>query len=240
MIFSCYFAYPGTILTDNMSKTTADEKILSYNDVVLRQSDLRILNGPHFLNDRIIEFYFSYLSSSHPSQDILLVPPAITFWIMNCPDTSSLKDFLQPLNLPSKKLVIFPINNNDDVSKAEGGTHWSLLAFEKTTGFFVHHDSFSGGNLNHAKRLYKTLVPFMGVSGAGYMECHCSPQQENSYDCGSYVLATAKEICKWFDSEKYKNEDLWFSRVKEQVTSSTVSILRFEILELIKSLMEKK
>ncbi|KAL7201891.1 hypothetical protein ACSBR1_033562 [Camellia fascicularis] len=44
-----------------MRKSAADEKILSYNDVVLRRSDLDILSGPYFLNDRIIEFYFSYL-----------------------------------------------------------------------------------------------------------------------------------------------------------------------------------
>lgn len=223
-----------------MPKTYADEKILSYNDVVLRQSDLGILNGPHYLNDRIIEFYFSYLSSSHSSEDILLVPPSIAFWTMNCPDIDSLKDFLQPLNLPSKKLVLFPINNNDDVTEAEGGSHWSLLAFEKTTNLFVHHDSFGGLNKNHAKRLYKTLVPYMGVSETGYMECGCSPQQANGYDCGLYVLAIAKEICCWFDRNAHKNEDLWFSCVQERVTPSTVSRLRIEILELIRSLRGKE
>lgn len=72
-------------LYTGMRKSKADEKILSYNDVVLRRSDLHILSGPYFLNDRIIEFYFSYLSSCHPSQDILLVPPSIAFWIIQCP-----------------------------------------------------------------------------------------------------------------------------------------------------------
>ena len=96
-----------------MEKSAADEKILSYNDVVLRRSDLEILSGPYYLNDRIIEFYFSLLSSSHPSQDILLVPPSIAFWITNCPDVCGLKDFLEPLKFPDKKLVIFPVNSND-------------------------------------------------------------------------------------------------------------------------------
>ncbi|KAL7201886.1 hypothetical protein ACSBR1_033558 [Camellia fascicularis] len=89
-----------------MRKSAADEKILSYNDVVLRQSDLDILSGPYFLNDRIIEFYFSYLPSCYPSKEILLVSPSIAFWIANCPDIESLKD-VEPLNLSSKKLVIF-------------------------------------------------------------------------------------------------------------------------------------
>ncbi|PWA38220.1 cysteine proteinases superfamily protein [Artemisia annua] len=106
-----------------MASTSSDEIILRYNDAVLRQSDLVTLEGPKWLNDRIIEFYFSYLSSFYPSEHILLVPPAITYWIMNCPDTNSLKDFLKPLNLPSKKLIIFPVNDSDDVSRAEGGNH---------------------------------------------------------------------------------------------------------------------
>ncbi|GMP88376.1 hypothetical protein CsSME_00040394 [Camellia sinensis var. sinensis] len=39
-----------------MRKSTADEKSLSYNSVVLRRSDLDILSGPYFLDNRIIEF----------------------------------------------------------------------------------------------------------------------------------------------------------------------------------------
>ncbi|KAK6926844.1 hypothetical protein RJ641_008563 [Dillenia turbinata] len=121
--------------------TLMDKKILSYNDVVLRQSDLGILGGPFYLNDRIIEFYFSYLSSCYSSKEILLVPPSIAFWIANCPDTESLGGFLEPLKLSEKEVVIFPVNDNDDVSQAEGGSHWSLLAFNRTANDFVHHDS---------------------------------------------------------------------------------------------------
>ena len=225
-----------------MPKTSADEIILSYNDCVLRQSDLAILNSPNYLNDRIIEFYFSYLSSCHPSEHILLVPPSIAYWTMNCPDTDSLKEFLQPLNIPSKKLIIFPVNDNDDVAAAGGGSHWSLLAYEKTTNVFVHHDSLGGSNKYDAKRLYESLIPHMGVDipRPGFIESDCTPQQSNGYDCGLYVIAIAKEICKWFDSNEKVNEHLWFSHVKEQVNASAVSKLRSEILELIKDLREKK
>ncbi|KAI7982986.1 NEDD8-specific protease 1 [Camellia lanceoleosa] len=97
--------------TYKMRKSAADEKILSYNDVVLRRSDLDILSGPYFLNDRIIEFCFSYLPSCYPSKEILLVSPSIAFWIANCPDIESLKDFVEPLNLSSKKLIELIIPN---------------------------------------------------------------------------------------------------------------------------------
>ncbi|OMO77229.1 Peptidase C48, SUMO/Sentrin/Ubl1 [Corchorus olitorius] len=228
-----------------MGKSAADEKILSYNDVVLRRSDLEILSGPYYLNDRIIEFYFSFLSSTHASQDILLVPPSIAFWMTNCPDVGGLKDFVEPLKLPDKKLVIFPVNDNDDVSVAEGGSHWSLLAYYRSADVFVHHDSSRQMNKSNAMRLFKSVAGFMGDSSsacnAKYLECIDTPQQVNGYDCGLYVTATARTICCWHESSQNKDvTDLWFSAVKEQVTPSVVSEMRKEILGLIKDLMAKE
>ncbi|EEF30121.1 NEDD8-specific protease 1 [Ricinus communis] len=228
-----------------MGKSGADEKILSYNDVVLRRSDLDILNGPYFLNDRIIEFYFSYLSSSHPSEDIILLSPSVAFWISNCLDTESLKDFLEPLKLPDKKLVMFPVNNNEDVNLAEGGSHWSLLVYERSCNVFVHHDSYSGTNKRHALQLYKAVARYIGTSDATahakYMDLNDSPQQVNGYDCGLYVTAIAGAICYWNESCDRKERDcLWFSVVKEQVTPAAVAAMRTEILSLIRSLMVSK
>ncbi|KDP44124.1 hypothetical protein JCGZ_05591 [Jatropha curcas] len=228
-----------------MGKSIADGKILSYNDVVLRQSDLDILSGPYFLNDRIIEFYFSYLSSTHPSEDILLVPPSIAFWISNCPDTENLIGFVEPLKLPEKKLVIFPVNNNDDVNLAEGGSHWSLLAYERNANVFVHHDSYSGMNKRHALQLYKAVVSFLDTSDttahAEYIELTYSPQQVNGSDCGLYVTAISRAICYWNESCDQKDRDgLWFSIVKEQVTPAAVAGMRNEILLLIRRLMASK
>ncbi|XP_051126699.1 NEDD8-specific protease 1 [Andrographis paniculata] len=222
-----------------MTTGSADEKVLSYNDVVLRRSDLDILSGPFFLNDRIIEFYFSYLTSCHPSEDILLVPPSITFWIKECPDTESLKEFVEPLHLSQRKLIIFPINDNADVTMAEGGSHWSLLAYEKNANLFVHHDSSQGGGVNgsHAKRVYRSVTCFV-ASDATYVECFDSPKQVNGYDCGLYVTAIARAICEWFACGRPKDEQkLWFTSIKEQVTPSLVSKMRSDILELIRSLM---
>ncbi|XP_050210181.1 uncharacterized protein LOC126660637 isoform X2 [Mercurialis annua] len=228
-----------------MVKSAADEKILSYNDVVLRQSDLEILSGRHFLNDRIIEFYFSYLSSSHPSEDVLLLPPSIAFWISNCPDTECLKDFLKPLKLADKKLVIFPVNDNDDVNLAEGGSHWSLLVYDRNSDVFVHHDSFSGTNGRHALRLYEAVARYLASSDATvhakYMEHTDSPQQLNGWDCGLYVTATTRAICFWYGKrEREDTTSLWFSDVKAQVTPAAVAAMRTEILSLIRSLMVSK
>ncbi|XP_010253516.1 PREDICTED: NEDD8-specific protease 1 [Nelumbo nucifera] len=228
-----------------MTSFKADEKILSYNDVVLRKSDLDILSGPHFLNDRIIEFYFSYLASCYVSHEILLVPPSISFWAINCPDLNSLKDFVEPLQLPDKKLVIFVVNNNEDVTWAEGGTHWSSLVYERGANIFVHHDSVAGSNSSHAKRLYRAITGFMGISGSvpdvRYVEYTATPQQMNGYDCGLYVIAIAKVICSWYESDRSEDKaNLWFSALKEQVVPSAVAEMRSQILKLVRDLMAKK
>lgn len=230
-----------------MGKSEANDKndkILSYNDVVLRRSDLDILSGPYFLNDQIIEFYLSYLSSCHPSQDILLVPPSIAFWIIQCPVAEAFKDFLDPLHLSDKELVLFPINNNDDVNEAEGGSHWSLLAYYRNANLFVHHDSSRSMNATPAKKLYKAVVGYMGLSESGskahYLEWTDSPRQANGYDCGLYVTAIARVICDWYvNSKKTDANDLWFSTVKEQVTPSAVACMRSDILDLIRDLMTR-
>ncbi|KAG9455088.1 hypothetical protein H6P81_007992 [Aristolochia fimbriata] len=223
-----------------MGKSEGDEKVLYYNDVVLRRSDMEILSGPYFLNDRLIEFYFSYLSSKYSTQDILLVPPSISFWIANCPDLSSLKDFIEPLKLAIRKLVFFTVNDNNDMDLAEGGNHWSLLVYDRNSNVFVHHDSIRGSNGRHAQKLYKAVTGFMTISGsssgASFTEGP-TPQQENGYDCGLYCLTIAEVICEWYESGCHESDDRWFTILKESVNGSAASKLRTEILRLIQGLM---
>ncbi|KAG5376381.1 hypothetical protein IGI04_040977 [Brassica rapa subsp. trilocularis] len=219
-----------------MANTWGDDKILSFNDVVLRRSDLDILNGPNYLNDRVIEFYLSYLSTLHTSPTISLIPPSIAFWISNCPDTESLKDFIKPLRL----LDSDELNDNLNVELAEGGLHWSLLVYYKETNSFFHHDSFMGANQWNARQLYKAVSSFVSDGDAAYRECSDTPQQKNGYDCGVHLLATAQVICKWFSSGGMKNRDeLWLGDVKKTVPN-VVNHLRDEILGLIRRLMSEK
>lgn len=109
-----------------------DEKVLSYGDVVLRRSDLDLLEGPCYLNDRLIEFYLQYLSAKFadscnaatPSSPLLLVSPAITFWLLHCPDSESLVASIAPLQLQDRRRMFFSIMIAWQV--AIGGKHKSL------------------------------------------------------------------------------------------------------------------
>ncbi|KAL7214236.1 hypothetical protein ACSBR1_026615 [Camellia fascicularis] len=83
--------------TRNLS-LMGNEEVLTYKDIVLRRTDLDIL-----------EFYFTYLSSLFTSQDVLLVPHSVSFWLANCQDVESAKDFVEPLKLSGKELVVFTV-----------------------------------------------------------------------------------------------------------------------------------
>ncbi|KAF3788421.1 NEDD8-specific protease 1 [Nymphaea thermarum] len=219
-----------------MARTHPDEKILSYNDVVLRRSDLDILNGPYLLNDRIVEFYFSYLSSTCCSSEVLLVPPSISFWIANCPILEDVKDVVAPLRLQDRKLIIFPVNNNEDVSVAEGGSHWSLLSYYKTCNLFEHYDSFGSLNKRHAMKLCKGIKGLVGApeTMSNFRECN-TPQQMNGYDCGLYMLAIAELLCSCHlqepnDSGQYRFEALQLLEVGQ---------MRRLILKIIEDLRDQ-
>jgi len=85
-------------------------KILSYYDVIVRESDLHLLQGPHWLNDVIIDFYFEWLSrtklNQHPDA-ILLVPGAPTYMMTTIgrdlmTNTTTFQMFAEPF--PLKKV----------------------------------------------------------------------------------------------------------------------------------------
>ncbi|CAL9116346.1 unnamed protein product [Musa textilis] len=222
-----------------------DEKILSYLDVVMRRSDLDILRGPHYLNDRIIEFYFAHLASLSPSPSprALLLPPSISFWLTNCPDPQSLRQSADPLRLPDRDLVLFPVNSNLDVTVAGGGSHWSLLVYCREAGEFVHHDSCRSANRCHAERLFHAVSRFVDDGGEPPRLVEgLTPQQTNGHDCGLFVMAIAKVVYDWYVArgECAAGEDRWFAALKEEVDADAVDKLRDEVLRLILSLMEPK
>uniref|UniRef100_A0A1D1Z0K7 NEDD8-specific protease 1 n=1 Tax=Anthurium amnicola TaxID=1678845 RepID=A0A1D1Z0K7_9ARAE len=222
-----------------MVRPKGDDKILCFRDVVLRRSDLDILRGPHYINDRIIEFFFSDLSSSVSLDDILLVPPSISFWIANCSDFEGLEDVVEPLKLSEKKVVVFTVNDNDDVTVAEGGLHWSLLAYDREKNVFIHHDSMAGLNRLYADRLYKRVRRFLGDLGssAGFVEGF-TPRQENGYDCGLFVMLIAKLIVRWH-VQRTDLDNQWFPLVKDEVNAASIGCMRKQILSRIEQLMDE-
>nr|XP_034601361.1 uncharacterized protein LOC117861961 [Setaria viridis] len=223
-----------------------EEWVLSHGDVVLIRSDLAILRGPRFINDRLIAFYFAHLSADL-GDDLLLLPPSIPYLLSNLPDPASIAE---PLRLASRRLVLLPVNDNPDASVPEGGSHWTLLVIDNTTSpsgpRFVHHDSIRGApNLPVASHLADALRPLLQSDSRSRATVPVvegpTPMQPNGYDCGVYVMAIARAICGWWKSGHggHRGGD-WFEAVGREVNADSVKAMRGELLQLINTLIQDK
>ncbi|CAM0950583.1 unnamed protein product [Alopecurus aequalis] len=229
-----------------------NERVLSYGDVVLLRSDLAILRGRHFLNDRIIAFYLAYLSSAFGGNDddadLLLLPPSIPYLLSNLPDPESVAMVAEPLRLASRRLALLPVNDNPDASLAEGGSHWTLLVLDATTDAsrprFVHHDSLGVVNVPAARCLAAALRPLLPEADNGVPLVEGpTPMQVNGHDCGVYVVAVARAICNWWRDRRGQQQEWgtdWFDTVRNEVNAESVKAMRAEMLHLISRLIEDK
>lgn len=245
-------------------KILQDKLLVTYKGIAVRMEDFDSLEEAFFITNRTIEFYFSYLSSTIKCDEILLVPPPVLFWLKDSPhDEPSLvksPDPFLPLNPYQRKIVIFPliispVINEDEDEDGEIMTtsknHWSLLAFDRSSNVFVHHDS-STENLNAtlAGTLYEEIRPYVSTSSSEsdaptYIECTNTPKQIHPGDCGMYVLAIARAICLWYSRKSRSSArgsraaentgESWLADV-EKITPSSISSLRRYIQDVIADL----
>lgn len=205
--------------------------MLSFQDCLLRRSDVSLLEGPHWLNDQVIGFAFEYFSANRfrvLGETILFICPQVTQFIkcVSCP--AELAMFLEPLHLASRHWVFLAVNDNS--SQAAGGTHWSLLVYHHRSNHFAHYDSQNGSNSRHARRIASNLEPFLGAGReAVFVEQPC-PSQQNGYDCGMYVICIAELLCENARGEGTAHLPL------QVITPDFITVKRAEWCRLIQSL----
>ncbi|XP_077450503.1 sentrin-specific protease 8 [Stigmatopora argus] len=174
-----------------------DPVVLSYQDSLLRRSDVTLLEGPHWLNDQIIGFAFEYFATERVGvlgESVVFVSPQVTQFIKcaSCPEELAM--FLDPLDLPSRCWIFLAVNDNSEQSA--GGSHWSLLVYHHKSNHFSHYDSQNGSNSPHARRIASKLEPVLGAGKKATFVDEPSPEQQNSYDCGMYVICIAEALCE--------------------------------------------
>ncbi|KAJ1181208.1 hypothetical protein NDU88_006418 [Pleurodeles waltl] len=171
-----------------------DPVVLSYLDSLLRQSDVSLLDPPSWLNDHVIGFTYEYFASEQYrdyAEHVCFVSPEVVQFIKCASSPEEVAIFLEPLALPQKRIVFLAINDNS--SEAAGGTHWSLLVYVRDKNCFVHYDSYSKNNSVHARQVARKLEGFLGK---GVFVEEQAPAQQNSYDCGMYVICTTEALCE--------------------------------------------
>lgn len=218
-----------------MGTTEDDPIVLSYHDALLKKSDIDLLEGPNWLNDQIISFYFEYLSQDVYKDDdtILFVSPEVT-QCLKMVSPEEVEMFLGPTNARDKQIIFFALNDN--ARNAAGGSHWSLLVWCKPVGAFFHFDSSSPSNHYVGEEIMAKLQLFLDLPTPlpGLKEAKCL-QQSNSYDCGIHVIAQAEFVAKHVT----KSQDYNLESVK-LIQRPLVTHKREHILSLIETLAEKE
>ncbi|RKP08673.1 hypothetical protein THASP1DRAFT_5969, partial [Thamnocephalis sphaerospora] len=169
--------------------------MLCYHDVVLRHRDLNTLQPGEWLNDTCIEFYYEYLEREVIRSDaILLMRPLMVHMVAQHADPYQFIEVLPP-RLNERKMVFLPINNHTR-GDTVGGTHWSLMVYIRSTNTFYYYDSLNDYNLPMARQTAEKMARVLctGPQPPRFLMMK-TPQQENSNDCGVYVISITELLC---------------------------------------------
>ncbi|XP_056648548.1 sentrin-specific protease 8-like [Diorhabda sublineata] len=208
----------------------SNKVVLSYNESLLRSSDIELLKGPNWLNDTVISFYFEYLENDlfKGLNYLLFVTPEVTQCIKVSPQ-NELNIFLGPLvNSIMREFIFFALNDNQLVDSS-GGSHWSLLVFSRPEKMVYHYDSSQGSNDDQAVELGEKILKYFSFPVQGKVQNMPCLQQTNGYDCGVHVLCNAEQLASYASH---------YGRVTgcPKLTPETVIAKRWEILDIIERL----
>ena len=96
---------------------SSDSTVLSLGDSLIRESDLNLLSGPHWLNDRVISFYFEYLHlhKFESASGVCFISPEVSQFL-KLANFEEIPIFLEPLELERKDVILMAVNNAKDPS----------------------------------------------------------------------------------------------------------------------------
>lgn len=214
------------MLSDFRMSRAPSDIVVSYNDCILRKEDVHLLEGPYWLNDAVIGFYFEYLSQKYKYSrtSLLFISPELT-QLLKLTDSHEYRDFLDPLDAKFKHYIFFPLNDCNSRSSA-GGSHWSLIVFSKFDKTCFHFDSSNGMNSYVARSFSRDIMNYLLDRNSGhYIEVEC-PHQENGYDCGLFVLCFSETVGEYLvQGRGDKIEDCKYDNVKKLVSEKRRSLL---------------
>lgn len=168
-----------TSLKFTVQKLTNDLKNINVNNS---------WNRNKWLEDSVINSYFTAMEDSIKTSEILFLGPSATLAIrFSTPETC--KELLQQTKYSICKYVFLCISDCSVANKQDSGSHWSLLFFDKLNKIAYHLDSLQTMNKPSAEIVASNL----GIKPACVIDVPCT-QQQNSFECGLHVLANAKYI----------------------------------------------
>lgn len=129
----------------------------------------------------------------------------MTFLLMKEPSIDQARDALPKFDGVTH--IFLPINDNRNVSLAEGGSHWSLLLVSLLDRVAFHYDSLRNTNVIEARLATNQLTKLLNLEEPlRFTPLDDCPQQENGSDCGVFVcllmrfLLVKRLLCASSDS----------------------------------------
>ncbi|KAJ2849230.1 hypothetical protein IWW36_002782 [Coemansia brasiliensis] len=197
-----------------------DTLLFSYHSSTVYRSDAQSLRDGQWLNDSILSFYFEYIRFEILKSDmsVLLLKPAQVqlLQIENGGEEAAL-----PPNMHRMNFIMVPIGS---------GTHWSLLVFARHAqqpAEFHYFDSMANANYHLALNIKRKLEKVLQRHTDGQqthplpMATHSCPQQENSYDCGIFVVLFADLLAR-----RYADLHVSIARKAKSVSFSHAEVIR--------------
>lgn len=160
----------------------------------------------------LISFFLEYLSQelyASLERQLLLVSGAES-QLLTFLDEDSVMQIVGQRQMADKDLLLFVVTDHGCEDSA-GGTHWTLLAYDKADNCFRHYNSAGGISNRQADGLVRAIIPGLrrfGLSPPIQIIQADTPKQENGYDCGAYVLAFAESLCEHLASGRKGTVDL--------------------------------
>lgn len=170
------------------------------------QSKINDASNKNWLNDEDINNYLSYLSKKYAREDTIMIDPIISALLLHNPKEAG--KHLNCLKVKKKKFIILPVNDADEHG---GGSHWSLLFFDGQNNLYWYFDSLNFFNQNKAEKLARNLCTYLDKKEIHFGSVQC-PQQNNSYDCGVFLLYFAHNICNKIKRSSSITENWYFYR----------------------------
>jgi sentrin-specific protease 8 len=177
--------------------------VKSTKDVGTNTSDRHLICmdilGSKWLTDDTIQMYFDALTAKVIRNDIFLMNPVLTQALKCLEDTNH---FVEPLKINSKNFIFFPINDSPSIDQA-GGSHWSLLLYSKGQNKFFYLDSSADYNITHAQQVVNKVSKYLGLTNQVHCQKVMVPQQNNSVDCGIYMLIFTDVLIQIIQENKF-------------------------------------
>lgn len=196
-------------------QATMSTTVCELGDATITIFDLAILESPTaWLNDNIITFYIEWLNKLQGKgmttrKDVILIHPGSAFMLRLLPPAEIMMNVGKKSNpfvdarQKDVSLIAIPVNSADNPSSG-GGSHWSLVVFDKVTLVAKHFDSYSGFNREVAKKTASCLAKVLSLDRYMFVEPDTA-QQQNTYDCGVFTLINLRNL--FLTDDEFSSKD---------------------------------